>query len=129
MQPKREKGSIILSTADFFGNSVSLSSTTWDAHILDEHPQMAGYLTLVEQTLLDPDEINPSTICPFSAAFTSPPNVGPSAEGIRVLVQYDRTGYEVGSATGRIRTAYPIDRVKFRKPKLGPAIYRKGGAK
>jgi hypothetical protein len=55
--------------------------------------------------------------------------MGPGAEGIRVLVNYADIVYEKGSTSGKVQTAYPIDVVKYSKPNIASAIYKKGGRK
>jgi hypothetical protein len=88
---------------------------------------MAGYETLVEKTIQDPEQIRVSLYSSTGLAYISPPGVGPRPEGIRVLVNYADTAYEKGASIGRVSTAYPVDFAKYGSPKLGKIIYQKGG--
>lgn len=125
MSAKRRIGPIF-STLDLYGNVVELHATTWNAHILDEHPEMHGCEDLVKSVLSDPFEIRLSTLCETSLAFISESNIGPRPEGIRVLVEYTDTTFEKGSVTGNVSTAYPIDLARYRSPQIGKRIYTKG---
>jgi hypothetical protein len=90
---------------------------------------MVGQEKIVEQVIIDPDEIFPSTTADTGLAFISEPGVGPGVEGIRVLVTYSDVHYTKGASTGKIATAYPIDIIKYGRPNLGRSIYKKGGRK
>ncbi len=90
---------------------------------------MAGLENLVKKTVQDPDIIRLSTVSDTGLAFASPPGVGPSPEGIRVLVSYVDVFYEKGATSGKVQTAYPVDVVKYGSPKLGRVIYKKGDHK
>jgi hypothetical protein len=121
--------SLVFSTTDFYGNLVTLSEDTWNAHVIIEHPAMAGFENLVEKTIQGPDIIRLSTASETGVAFVSPAGVGPSPEGIRVLVNYVDIFYEKGATSGKVQTAYPVDVIKYGSPKLGRVIYKKGGHK
>jgi len=124
---KHPSPSLVFSTTDFYGNLVTLTQDTWRAHIVFYHPSMVGYESLVEKTIQDPQEIRLSLYSSTGVAFVSPRGVGPRPEGIRVLVNYADTAYVKGATTGKVSTAYPVDLVKYRTPKLGKSIYKKGG--
>ena len=115
---------------DIFGNLVDLYWSTWNGHVLDPvegHPDMAGLEHLVLKVLQDPYEVCQSTLDNAALAYISEPGIGPRPAGIRVLVGYDSTDYEKGSAYGTVNTAYPIDLVGYSNPRINLArpIYRK----
>lgn len=122
-----KKISPLFAVTDWFGNFVQLSATTWNVHILTEHPSMLGLENEVQQTLQSPVQIQASTQYDTGVAFFSEAGVGSHAEGIRVLVNYSDTAYEKGASSGIVTTAYPIDVIKYGYPKLGKIIYKKGG--
>ncbi len=126
----KNKAVLIFNTTDYFGNLVGLWSDTWDTHIIDPvfgHPEMAGYQGLVQDVLQDPYEICPSTESKTGLAYISDRGVGPRPEGIRVLVDYRNTEFEKGSTSGTVTTAYPVDVVRYARPKINlrRPIYRK----
>ena len=127
MSRKRTSAPLVFTTTDFFGNLVNLQQDRWVGHIISEHPEMTGYETLVKGVVEAPREVQVSTQEETGLAFISDPGVGPRPEGIRVLVSYADTHYEKGSTSGMITTAYPIDIQKYRRPRLGRTIYKKGG--
>ena len=129
MTRKAKIKDLVWSTSDFFGNSVMLVRSTWDLHILDEHPEMDTYEALVKSTVEKPFEIRTSTQNNTALAFISEPGIGPSPEGIRALVNYADTYFEKGSTSGMIVTAYPVDIVKYGSPQIGKTIYKRGGGK
>lgn len=88
---------------------------------------MAGFENLVQETIEDPYEICPSTLSSTGLAFVSATGIGPGAEGIKVLVNYTDSAYEKGATSGKVQTAFPIDIIKYSKPNIGRAIYKKGG--
>jgi hypothetical protein len=90
---------------------------------------MAGFEDLVQATIQDPYEICPSTLSSTGLTFASPAGVGPGTEGIRVLVNYADKVYEKGATSGKVQTAYPIDVIRYSKPNIGRAIYKKVGQK
>jgi hypothetical protein len=90
---------------------------------------MRGFEDLVEETVQDPLEIRISKIVSTGLAYISPPGVGPSPEGIRVLVDYDDMAYQKGASTGMVTTAYPVDLIRYSNPQIGRVIYRKRGGK
>jgi hypothetical protein len=110
---------------DYYGNTVNLHAE--DLRHLHEHMEMKGYEYLIFKTVRDPEEIRVSSNPRHgtSAGFKSGPNVGPGAEGIRVLVQYEDHTYRLGTTKGRVTTAYPISVKKFPNPLLGPVVYRR----
>jgi hypothetical protein len=121
----KKKKQVIFSVTDYFGNLVECDEYTWNVHILDPvdgHPQMAGYENLVMDVLRSPYEIRSSTQHSTGVAFISAAGVGPSADGIRTLVNYASTSYEKGSTIGNVMTAYPVDWVKYASPQLGKII-------
>jgi hypothetical protein len=122
----RKRNPNLFSTNDFYGNLVTLAQTSWDEHILVEHPELAGYEDLIKSTLKNPSEVRLSTQSDTALAFISEPGTGPRPEGIRTLVDYADMFYEKGSSSGMVVTAYPIDIVKYGTPQLGKTIYKKG---
>jgi len=113
---------------DYFGNLVALAEQTWTTHILDPiegHPQMLGYENLVQQVLRDPLEVRLSKTLNTGAIFISDPNVGPSPEGIRVVVAYANLAFQKGASHGIVSTAYPIDLVRYSTPMIGKVIGRR----
>jgi hypothetical protein len=104
---------------------VSLTEETWVNHVIVEHPEMTGCEILVQQLIEDPVEIVESTQYSHGAGFISAPGVGPSAEGMRAIVSFGDSGYLKGASTGNIATAYPIDIIKYGRPRLGRTVYRK----
>jgi len=129
LESRRSSDPLLFTTTDFFGNSIILKTKTWELHILDEHPEMAGYEKMVQGVVEQPEQIRISTDYDSGLAFISSPGVGPRPEGIRVLVDYADTFYEKGASFGVVATAYPIDWIKYGHPKLGKTIYRRGGGK
>ena len=129
MSKKRISRPLVFSATDCFGNYVELPESTWIEHVLDEHPEMAGYEELVKTILRDPYQVRRSTKHSTGAAFISAAGVGPRPEGIRALVIYSVEIIEVlkGSTTGFVTTAYPIDSGKYSNPRIGTPIYTKGG--
>lgn len=123
---KKKAPTTIFEVTDFFGNLVQLLPNTWTNHVMVEHPEMAAYQPLVQQTIVNPFEVCESTQYDFGAVFISPPGSGPSPEGIRAVVWYQHWSYQKGAATGLVATAYPIDIVRYGNPKVGKTIYRKG---
>ena len=122
----RPPETLVFSTTDFFGNLVELTQATWNLHVLDEHPQMAGWEEAVCDVIRDPHEIRVSTEYDTGVAFISDAGVGPRPEGIRALVAFVDKFYEKGATTGIVVTAYPVDIAKYRNPHLGKTIYKKG---
>jgi hypothetical protein len=123
---KKIASDVVFSITECFGNLVKLQKQTWEGHILDPsegHPQMSGYETLVQQVLKDPFEVWEGMF-PTSAVFISEALVGPSPEGIRVVVNYRDITFEKGSTTGFVTTAYPIDLVAYPTPRLGRRILK-----
>jgi hypothetical protein len=105
---------------------VTLANDTWLDHVLDivdGHPQMAGYEILVQEVLRDPYMVQQSTHYETAAAFISSAGVGPSPEGIRVVVAFDDVSYQKGASIGRVSTAYPVDVARYPTPRLGKTIY------
>jgi hypothetical protein len=126
---KPSRSSFVFSTTDVYGNIVTLDSERWLTHILGEHPQMWGCELAVRKTVEDPAEVRRSLNVNTSVAYVSEPNVGPRAEGIRVIVDYNDTSYEKGATSGMIITAYPVDIVIYGSPQIGKTIYKKRGSK
>jgi len=126
---KRASHPLVFSATDCFGNYVELAESTWIEHVLDEHPEMAGYEEIVKAILRDPYQVRRSTKHSTGAAFISEAGVGPRPEGIRTLVIYAEEIIEVqkGSTKGLVTTAYPIDSGKYSNPRIGTPIYTKGG--
>lgn len=127
MPRKRQLSGVVFSVTECFGNLVHLRTGTWLGHILDPvdgHPQMTGYENLVQQVLQDPLEVWTGQ-WPTSAVFISDPLIGPSPEGIRVVVKYQDTTFEKGTSSGVVSTAYPIDLVRYNTPRLGRAILKR----
>lgn len=129
MPKKRKAADLVWSTTDYFGNYVTLGRVTWDAHVLDQHPEMDTYESLVKSTIERPYEIRKSTKNNTALAFSSEPGSGPSTEGIRALVNYADMYFEKGSTVGMIVTAYPVDIAKYGTPMLGKSVYKRGGVK
>jgi hypothetical protein len=130
MSRKHKQPAAVFTTNDYFGNQVVLLRSTWDEHVLDGHPEMGGYESLVKSVVFDPEEIRLSTLSTTALAFISAPGTGPSPQGIRALVDYTNRYFEKGGGSGLISTAYPIDVERYGNPKLGRAIYsKKGGRK
>lgn len=124
---KKKIDSLLFQTTDYFGNLVDLSEKTW--HIIDPvdgHPQMFGYEDLVKRVLRDPLEVRLSKTFDTGAVFVSDPNVGPSPEGIRVVVGYPNLTFQKGASHGIVKTAYPIDLVRYSTPMIGKVIGRRG---
>jgi len=42
---------------DYKSRTVTLSSEKWDNHIISRHPEMADYVSSVEETVLNPDVV------------------------------------------------------------------------
>lgn len=126
---KKKKAPLLFEVTDYFGNLVTLSEQTWIMHILDPiegHPQMLGCEGLVQQVLKDPLEVRLSKTINTGAVFISDPNVGPSPEGMRVVVLYPNLAFEKGASHGIVSTAYPIDLVRYNTPNIGKIIGRRG---
>lgn len=118
---------IVFSAIDYFGNTVILHQQVWTSHILDPvegHPQMLGYEHLIQQVLADPFEIREGA-WPTAAVFISDPLVGPRPEGIRTVVEYNTLSFIGGACTGLVRTAYPIDTVTYKTPRIGKLLARR----
>jgi len=123
-----KKRGLVFSATDYYGNLVKLYRDTWENHVLDPvngHPQMLGCENLVQGVLKDPYEIRQSAQQATAAAFISATNVGPSLEGIRVLVNYTTNDFQKGSAEGLVVTAYPIDSVRYSTPRISRPLYKK----
>lgn len=131
MSKKRHPEPLVFSTTDVFGNLVVLAQATWNEHIIDidGHPEMAGWEQAVYDVIGDPHEVRLSTEYDTGVAFISDANVGPRPEGIRAIVGFAEKFYEKGATTGMVITAYPIDIVNYRNPRIGKTIYKKGGRK
>ena len=119
----------IFTTTDVYGNYISLGRGTWEGHIVVEHPDMAGLELLVENVIVDPALIRTSSKSNTGVAFISDPGIGPRPEGIRVLVNYSDTYYEMGASSGIVQTAYPIDIFQYGNPQLARIIYERKGKK
>jgi hypothetical protein len=109
-------------TTDVWNCAVSCTEERWHGHIVDEHPEMTGLENDVKAVVNDPATIYPSTLTGSSFAFEG---ISTSKE-IRVLVQYDDPKkVTLGNTSGKVQTAYPVDRTKYSVPNLGPAIYQR----
>jgi hypothetical protein len=125
----KKKQAPVFSATDLWGNLVILREERWLNHIIepiDGHPQLAGYQNLVEQVVINPYEAYESTQQSTGVVFLSDPHVGPSPEGIRVVVNYSTTAYEKGATEGTVITAYPVDLVLYPSPRIGKLIFRRG---
>jgi hypothetical protein len=125
----KKKKTPLFQVTDYFGNLVVLHEDWWIGHILDPnegHPQMVGYENLVQRVVHDPFEVRLSTKASTGAVFISDVGVGPSPEGIRVVVGYPSITFEKGGGHGTVITAYPIDLVRYSTPRIGKIIGRRG---
>jgi hypothetical protein len=115
----KKKSRFVFETTDAFGNPVRLHRSTWEGHVLAlEHPDMAGYENLVEGAIATPFAAYPSTDVATSLVFATDQGVGPRPEGIRAVVLYKDMKFLYGASTGVVQTAYPVDSVRYPKPKI-----------
>jgi len=116
-----------VSTPDVWGNFVRCSIDHWEEHIvdpLDGHPELTGREKEVEQAILDPDLIRPSTATGRAFAFER----RGTADEIRVVVSYQEPDLiRQGGTSGWVSTAYPIDYAY--SSQVGVPIYRKSATK
>jgi hypothetical protein len=98
----KNKKKSVFETIDPLGNPIFLSTSTWENHIIKNHPEMAGEEKQVKKTIEDPDDIfedsNFSTTC----------NYYRKQEGTRLNLFGDYVKVSVDSVIGRIKTAYTL---------------------
>lgn len=105
--PTPGKVKILAEVADVYGNQVVLHADTMNSHIANGHPEMAGMISEVVETVRDPDRGRASTRHDTSAAWEKEfPHVGPNGT-VRVLVGYSSSEYQKGGCLGKVLTAYP----------------------
>jgi|ERR1700685_336891 len=105
---------------DLWNCAVSCTENTWLTHIINEHTEMRGKEVEVQAVLKNPQTVYPSTLTGSSFAFEGVS----TTDEIRVLVTYeDPSKVTLGNTTGKVQTAYPVDRTKYAAPRIGTPIY------
>jgi len=105
-----DKATVIFTTTDPLGSSITLNKPTWDKHIVSGHPEMQGNEKAVQKVIEEPEAIYRSTKSPDADVFyaKSHESTFPSLF-TRVIVGY------VGENKGVVKTAFftkKIDDVK-----------------
>lgn len=114
-------------TADFWGNTVTLSESTW-THILRGHPDMSGHSEAIEKAVKEPTIVSESTTDSEALIFDGYNMMRPSSRIVRVVVRYEcRDNVKSGSTNGLVATAYgPLT---ASTGNVGTIIYFSGAAR
>lgn len=109
---------------DVFSNPVFCFTSTWQLIETVKHPDIAGYESMVYETIENPDIVMESTLHDAAAIFETT-GTGPYGRDLPVVVNYDDPKYTLGNTRGTLTTAYDRDIRRYPKPNIGKVLYSK----
>jgi len=104
----------VFTVSSYNGYSVSLSSSTFNEHILPQHGEMIGSDPIISSTISHPDVVFQDV--DYNNREDYYKNVSPSNKKMKVVVEY--TEDETNTTIGEVVTAFYTKRIKEKSEAL-----------